>query len=406
VTVQENHNYDFQTGPSNYLHDTAGIVIENNTNGSNITLDRTQGIQIDGADVLNDHGLKTTIPDSAGAAVTFSKYFTNAGGKWALQNSTTTFTGYYNNAGTATALTAGYFAIYRLYICKQSLNATTPTYIAVLHTAQFATLNAARAIVTAGTAASPTNELNALEPCQLGFIIYRQSTATIVQAAIAKSTLRSGTSSGGTNVASLVTTSVTNFDRWLTAADTNVQAALETLDDVGLNVTPQYGILYAGASYALSATAALTNGQLIIGQTGGAPTPATLTAGAGISITNAAGAVTVAVTGSGMAWEEVTDATKAMAIATAYGANRGGGVTFTLPATAAAGSVMEIVGIAGLWVLAQNAGQTVYLGSTNTTAGIGGSLTATNAGDCITLRCITANTAFRVTAWVGNITTA
>lgn len=39
---------------------------------------------------------------------------------------------------------------------------------------------------------------------------------------------------------------------------------------------------------------ALTNGQLLIGSTGAAPTVATLTAGTGITITNGAGSITIA----------------------------------------------------------------------------------------------------------------
>jgi len=163
----------------------------------------------------------------------------------------------------------------------------------------------------------------------------------------------------------------------------------------------QHAVLIGDAGEVPANLGPLANGELVIG-TGVAPVAATLTAGSGIAIANAAGSITIAATGSGLAWEEVTDAAKAMAVATAYGANRGGGVTFTLPATASAGTVMEIVGMAGLWVLAQNAGQTVYIGNTNTTAGVGGSLTATNAGDCIVLRCIVADTDWRVQNMMGN----
>lgn len=47
---------------------------------------------------------------------------------------------------------------------------------------------------------------------------------------------------------------------------------------------------------ALQQSAAMTNGQVLIGSTGNIPTPATLTAGTGISITNGAGSITVAAT--------------------------------------------------------------------------------------------------------------
>jgi hypothetical protein len=49
----------------------------------------------------------------------------------------------------------------------------------------------------------------------------------------------------------------------------------------------------------LAALAPMTNGQLLIGNTGNPPSEATLTAGSNITITNAAGAITIAATGGG-----------------------------------------------------------------------------------------------------------
>ena len=172
----------------------------------------------------------------------------------------------------------------------------------------------------------------------------------------------------------------------------------------GVSTLTSHGILMGNGAGDIQALAEATDGQIPIGSTGNNPTLATLSAGVGVSITNAAGSITVAATGGGIGWEVVTDATKTMVIDVAYGANRGAGVTFTLPATAAAGSRFEIVGMAGLWVLAQNAGQTVYIGDTNTTAGVGGSLTATDAGDCMELICTVSDTNFRVFSMMGNLT--
>ena len=118
-------------------------------------------------------------------------------------------------------------------------------------------------------------ELIALEIAQLGYIIFRQSTGAITTITISKSTLKQTLSTGGTNTAGLITTNVTNFDGFLSAADTNVQAALETLDEWGK----------------------MTDGFLLIGRTGTSPVKATLTAGAGITITPASGAITVAYNG-------------------------------------------------------------------------------------------------------------
>jgi len=55
--------------------------------------------------------------------------------------------------------------------------------------------------------------------------------------------------------------------------------------------------LYSGTGGLVSTTAAPTNGQLLIGSTGGAPVAAALTAGTGISVTNGAGSITIANTG-------------------------------------------------------------------------------------------------------------
>jgi hypothetical protein len=271
VTVKENHPYSFQAGPSNWMHDVAGALIENNQNGANIKLVGTQGIGISGADVYNDHGLETTIADTGGVGCTWIKMYTTAAGKWARQNATTTFTGYWNNAGTPTVLTANRWAVYTLYVCKDTLNVTTPTYFAVLNTAQYGTSAAASTAISNGTTSKATNELAELELCQLGYIIYRQSTATITTVTISKTTLRSTLSTGGTNTAALVNTDITAFNGWLTAADTNVQSALDTLDDVGLNVTPQYAVLTAGASYQFHALSVGATGTLLVGATGNYP---------------------------------------------------------------------------------------------------------------------------------------
>ena len=247
VTVAENHPYDFQAQPSNYLHDVIGPVINNYQNGANITLNGTQGIQINGADVLEDHGLETTIPDSGGAAATWIRMYTDGTGKWARQNATTTFTGYYNNAGTATALSANRYAVYTLYVSKDSLNTSTPTYLAVLHTAQFTSLTAANTAISNGTIARASNELQALEIAQLGYIVYSQASASIVNVVISKSTLKQTLSTGGTNTASLVNTTTSAFNGWLSAANTNVQSSLDTLDDVLIGGTAGQVVTSTGA---------------------------------------------------------------------------------------------------------------------------------------------------------------
>ena len=66
----------------------------------------------------------------------------------------------------------------------------------------------------------------------------------------------------------------------------------------GLGTIAKGAMLYASATDTIAATAAMsTNGQLLIGNaTNGYPSVATLTAGAGMTITNTAGAITLAAT--------------------------------------------------------------------------------------------------------------
>jgi hypothetical protein len=55
--------------------------------------------------------------------------------------------------------------------------------------------------------------------------------------------------------------------------------------------------LYSGTSSAISSTTAPTNGQLLIGSSGGAPVLGNITSGTGIGVTNGAGSITVSNTG-------------------------------------------------------------------------------------------------------------
>lgn len=89
-----------------------------------------------------------------------------------------------------------------------------------------------------------------------------------------------------------------------------------------------------------------------------------------------------------------------------YITNNAGGVTYTLPTYGNFGDRFKIIGKTGLWTVAQGINQTIYMGNTNTTTGLAGSLVATDAGDCVELECITEgfSTDWRVVNSMGNIT--
>ena len=323
--VKENHAYNYQVSVSNYLHNTAGIVIENTNNGANITVVPAANVKISiaGADSLDDHGLLTTIPDSGGAGVIFKKFYTTAGGKWAVQNTSDTFAGYYNNAGTPTALPGGKFAIYTLYVGKDSLNATTPTYYAVLDTVYYGSGAAANTAISNGTPAKATGELASIELAQLGYVVFRESTAQISQVTISKSTLRSTISTGGSSgTAALVNTVTTNFDGILSGADTNVQAALETIDDWGKTTTDHALLIGNGTGVAIGSLAVGGTGTILTGAAGADPAwttatyPATTVIGnllvssaanvvTGLT-TGATGTILTGVTGASPAWTTTT----------------------------------------------------------------------------------------------------
>jgi hypothetical protein len=151
----------------------------------------------------------------------------------------------------------------------------------------------------------------------------------------------------------------------------------------------------------------LTNGQLLIGNTGADPTAATITAGTGISVTNAGGSITIASSGGGTTWTDVTGTSATLAVNNGYVADNAGLVTLTLPATATLGDTIKVVGKgAGGWTIAQNANQAMHLGNAVTTTGVGGSIASTNQYDCLEFVCITggASTIWNTLSAVGNLT--
>ena len=175
----------------------------------------------------------------------------------------------------------------------------------------------------------------------------------------------------------------------------------------GVSAPTAHTLPVAEGASAFTFLGPLTNGQLLIGSTGADPVPATITAGSGISITNAAGSITIANTGAGFAWTDVTGTTQTIAVENGYIADNAGLVTFTLPATAAIGDSFIVMGKGGGgWAIAQNAGQQIHLGNTTTTAGVGGSLASTNQWDSVTATCVTAgaSTIWAIRSSMGNIT--
>lgn len=150
---------------------------------------------------------------------------------------------------------------------------------------------------------------------------------------------------------------------------------------------------------------ALTDGQLLIGSSAGAPLAGSLTASTGITITNGHNSITIGSNGANP-WIDETGSSITMSANTGYTSDDGASlVTFTLPTTSAIGDWIEINGKgSGGWSIAQATGQQIHFGNQTTTSGISGSLSSTNQYDCVRLRCLTANTIWTLVSAVGNLT--
>lgn len=143
----------------------------------------------------------------------------------------------------------------------------------------------------------------------------------------------------------------------------------------------------------------------------GTATPAagvlTFVGGTNVTISGAGSSITVNSSAGGgtLPWTEVSGTSQSMAVNNGYILNNVALVTATLPATAAVGDVVIVVGKgAGGFTIAQNAGQTIHFISSDTTTGAGGSLSSTVRYDCVEVVCTTADTDFVVRGSVGNLT--
>lgn len=96
-----------------------------------------------------------------------------------------------------------------------------------------------------------------------------------------------------------------------------------------------------------------------------------------------------------------------MSVQNAYSITSGA-LTLGLPATSAAGSEIIVMLSGGTsWQITQASGQQIIFGSASTTSGTGGSIKSNNAGDSVTIYCVTANVLWQVVSSQGqNITVA
>ena len=172
----------------------------------------------------------------------------------------------------------------------------------------------------------------------------------------------------------------------LYASSSNVMSALATANSA-VFVTTSAGVPgWSGT---------MTNGQIIIGNTSGTPTAATISAGSGITVTNGSGTITIASSTSGFTWSTVSGTSQSAAVNNGYITNNAGAVTVTLPTTFSIGDAVEIKGLgAGGWVLAAGTATTIRIGSSVSSSA--GSLTSANQYDTVRVTGLVANTTWSV----------
>lgn len=177
---------------------------------------------------------------------------------------------------------------------------------------------------------------------------------------------------------------------------------------LGLSNPTAHGVLVAeGASAAVSLV--LSAGQLLIGTTAGDPAAAALTAGSGISIVSASGAVTISSTVTpSSSYVSISGTTQTAVSNTRYGATNAALTTVTLPAAPAQGDVVSVraVGAGGFSAVAGSGTQVIHFG--NQASSAGGSISSSQQWDAVNLECETAGASavWQVVGSVGGLTVA
>lgn len=262
--------------------------------------------------------------------------------------------------------------------------------------------NYVAAALTAGTGVSITNGAGSITVAASASIpnsfVTDSGTATPAANAITISGSSTGltTTGSGSTVGLTGTLAVTHGGTGLASFTANGMLYASGTTTLSQFAVVNSAVHVTNSSGAPSYSSTMTNGQLIIGSTGGTPTAANLTAGANISITNGAGSITITATGlAGFSWTTVTGTSQAMLSNNGYIANNAGLVTLTLPATSAVGDEIDIIGKgAGGWLVQAGGGQTIVLGSSTTSSG--GSVASTQRKDSFYMICTVANTEWTI----------
>jgi hypothetical protein len=178
----------------------------------------------------------------------------------------------------------------------------------------------------------------------------------------------------------------------------------------GASTLTQNGVLYGNATSAVGITAEGGTGTILVGTTSAAPSWLATGAEGKVLTSHNGSALTWETPGAGTTWLTKADATANATATVNYSytinhATPANLLTITLPATAAVGDRVEIVGnTAGMWSLVAATGDTIKVIGATTSAG--GSVSATVQYDCIEVVCTVADTTWVACKSMGNLTIA
>lgn len=208
----------------------------------------------------------------------------------------------------------------------------------------------------------------------------------------------------------VVDTDISSILGDITAEEGDIKATLGDIIAIQGNITATLGdiVLTNGKLSVGGATG--TGGQVLLAATGANPAWASLTAGAGITLTPGANALTVTCSAAALMPYGAVAVDGTLAINNGYINTKGGGLlTMTLPALAAVGTIIVLQGSAAGstgWKIAQSALQNIQFGNQSSTIGATGYVSSTDVNGSISLVCTVADTTWNVYASIGNITVA
>ena len=133
----------------------------------------------------------------------------------------------------------------------------------------------------------------------------------------------------------------------------------------------------------------------------------TITPGAAITVTGGANTITIASTGGGFTWNDITGGSATLVASNGYVADKSTLTTFTLPVGAGIGDSIKIVGKGtGGWKIVYGNGQQIIFGSSSSTLTTG-NVSSTNAADCLEMVCTSSSgvpnhAKFTVVSSIGN----